>query len=220
MGKSLLMALLVWITFPIIDAPAQSADYGAVHGVVLRYDGTPLRGGEVEFTSRDEDFSVQVGPDGEFSLHARPGVYSLKVTQPEILPFQRAQIVLRGGSVIHLNIRPVFAHPDPGLHYFSFGVPGPLQLGAVMRRVDRVRPRARTTFDQDYAMLSYDTLSVYAQSLDCDRRTLRCQADGDVWIEMNSDDGVRIERAPKVQIQLTERILVVTRGETAEEIAF
>jgi hypothetical protein len=197
MGKSLLIALLVWLAFPVVEVSAQSADYGAVHGVVLRYDGTPLPGGEVELSSREEDFAVQVAPDGTFSLHARPGVYSLKVTQPEILPFQRAQVVLRAGSVIHLNIRPVFAHPDPGLHYFSFGVPGPLQLGAVMRRVDRVRPTGLNHFDQDYAMLSYDTLSVYARTLDCDRRTLRCQADGDVWIEMNTDTGVRTERAPR-----------------------
>lgn len=205
---------------PVRTIRAQTAEYGAVHGVVLRYDGTPLAGGEVELTSREEDFTVEAGPDGKFNLHARPGIYSLKVTQPEILPYQRAQIVVRAGSVVNVNVRPVFAHPDPGLHYFSFTVPGPLQLGAVMRRVDAVRADPGRSFGQDYAMFSYDSLSVYARNLECDRRYQKCEAEGDVLIEMGGEDGVRTERASKVEMLLTERTLLLTRGESVEEIGF
>jgi hypothetical protein len=213
-------AVLLLPPLHMVQIRAQTADYGAVHGVVLRYDGTPLLGGEVELSSREEDFAVQVGPDGKFNLHARPGVYSLKVTEPGILPFQRAQIVIRAGSVVHLNIRPVFADPDPNLHYFSFSVPGPIQLGAVMRRVDLIRPKPRESFGQDYPMLSYDSLSVYAQSLECDRRSLRCEAEGNVLIEMGTEDGVRTERASKVEILLTQRTLILTREESVEAIGF
>ena len=47
-------------------AAAQSADYGAIHGTVLNSDNTPLPNGEVQLTSREEDFTAKVGPDGRF----------------------------------------------------------------------------------------------------------------------------------------------------------
>jgi len=217
--------MIAWLAgllpvLPMVPVSAQTAEYGAVHGLVLRYDGTPLAGGEVELTSREEDFTVEAGPDGKFNLHARPGIYSLKVTQPEILPYQRAQIVVRAGSVVNLNVHPVFAHPDPGLHYFSFTVPGPRQLGAVMRRVDAVRADPGRRFGQDYAMFSYDSLSIYARNLECDRRYQKCEAEGDVLIEMGGEEGIRTEHVSKVEILLTERTLLHTRGESVEEIGF
>jgi hypothetical protein len=200
--------------------PAQNTDYGAVHGAVLRYDGTPLSGGEVELRSREEDFTGKVGPDGKFSLHARPGIYSLKITHPAILPFQRAQIVIRAGGIVNLNVHPVFHDPDPGLHYYSFSVPGPIELGAVMRHVDLTRPDPGKTFGQDYPMLSYDSLSVYAQKLDCDRRSLSCRAEGDVLIEIGTEEGVRTERASRADIGLTQRTITLTREESTEDIRF
>jgi hypothetical protein len=120
----------------ILPAAAQTADYGAVHGTVLNADDPPLPNGQVQLTSREEDFSAKVGPDGRFALHARPGIYSLKIIRPGIIPFQRAQIVVRAGSVVNLNVRPVFDEPDPGVHYYSFAVPGVIELGAVLRHVD------------------------------------------------------------------------------------
>jgi hypothetical protein len=199
---------------------AQNSNYGAIHGLVLNYDGTPLPGGEVELTSREEDFSGMVGPDGKFNLYARPGLYSIKVTRPDILPFQRAQIVVRAGSIVNLNVRPVFKDPDPGLHYYSFSVPGQIELGAVLRRVDRKRPAPLNSFGQDYYMLSFDSLSAYAQKLACDRRTLSCQAEGDVWIEIGDDRGIREEHASKMEVDLVKRLLFLYRHDTEETIPF
>jgi len=213
----LMIALLPGI-LPAVHA--QKADYGAVHGVVLHYDGTPLAGGEVELSSREEDFTAKVDARGRFSLHARPGVYSIRVDNPSILPFQRAQIVLRAGSVVNLNVRPVFKDPDPGMRYFSFPLPGPFMLAAVIRRVDRIRENPGEDFGQDYVMLSDDTLSVYAHKLDCDRRTLKCLAEGDARVEIGTEDGIRTERAPRIEIGLTDRTLTLTRGESVEEITF
>src|SRR5881227_2127097 len=93
-------AVLLGLASP---AGAQIADYGAVHGTVLNYDDTPLPGGEVQMTSREEDFTTKVGPDGRFALHIRPGIYSIKITRPGIIPFERAQIVVRAGTVVNLN---------------------------------------------------------------------------------------------------------------------
>jgi hypothetical protein len=201
-------------------ATAQDADYGAVHGIVLDYDDTPLGGGEVQLTSREEQFSAPISPDGRFSLHARPGLYSIVVMRPGIVPFQRAQIAVRAGSIMNLNVRPVFDHPDPGVHYFSFVVPGKPEMGAVLRRVDLLRPGARDSFGPDYMMLTYDTLSVYARSIACDRRFLRCTAEGNALIEIGGEDGVSAEHAERAEIALVGRRVALTRGENSAELPF
>jgi len=147
------MLRLVFTAVPLgLASPAtpQTSDYGAVHGTVLNYDDTALPGGDVQMTSREEDFTTKIGPDGRFALHTRPGIYSIKVTRPGIIPFERAQIVVRAGAVVNLNVRPVFDNPDPSVHYYSFVVPGVIELGAVLRRVDVMRtgpalPWARIT---------------------------------------------------------------------------
>lgn len=203
-----------------LPAAAQTADYGAVHGTVLNYDDTPLPGGEVQLTSREEDFSANVGLNGQFAIHARPGIYSIKVTRPGIIPFQRAQIVVRAGGVVNLHVRPVFDNPDPSVHYYSFAVPGVIELGAVLRRVDRIRPDPRETFGQDYMMLSFDSLSLYARNIDCDRRTLHCTAMGDAWMEIGHEDGVRREHAPKIEIDLAKRLVLIYGEEGARELPF
>ena len=195
-------------------------DVGALHGVVLGYDGAPLAGGEVELNSREESFTVKVGGGGKFNVYAHPGIYSLKVTRSGMVPYQRAQIVLRPGSVANVHVRPVLSDPDPKLHYFSFGVPGPRQLGAVLRSVERVRPGPRTTFAQDWVMLSYDTLVVYAKTLSCDRRNFRCLAEGGVVTEISTDEGVKMEQAARAEIRLPENLLLIYKEDTAEERKF
>jgi hypothetical protein len=194
-----------------LPAAAQTADYGAVHGTVLTIDDAPLPGGEVQLTSREEDFSAKVGPDGKFALHARPGIYSLKVIRPGIIPFQRAQIVVRAGSVVNLNVRPVFDNPDPGVHYYSFAVPGAIELGAVLRRVDH---------GPDDMMLSFDSLSVYARNIECFPRTLHCTATGDARIEIGQDDGVHRDRAPRIEIDLPQRAAALYGDESPRELKF
>lgn len=195
----------------ILPAAAQIADYGAVHGTVLNDDDTPLPGGEVQLTSRGEDFSAKVGPDGHFAVHCRPGIYSLKVTRPGIIPFQRAQIVVRAGAVVNLNVRPVLDTPDPGVHYYSFAVPGVIELGAVLRRVDR---------GPNDMMLSFDTLSVYARTIECDRRTLHCTAAGGARIEIGLDDSVHRDRAQKIEIDLPKRAASLYGDESPRELKF
>ncbi len=64
--------------------------------------------------------------------------------------------MVRAGAIVNLNVRPVFDNPDPGVHYYSFAVPGVVELGAVLRRVDR---------GPDAMMLSFDSLSVYAHTI-------------------------------------------------------
>jgi hypothetical protein len=194
-----------------LSAAAQTADYGAVHGTVLNSDDTPLPNGEVQLTSREEDFTAKVGPDGHFALHARPGLYSLKVTRPGIIPFQRAQIVVRAGSVVNLNVRPVFDNPDPGVHYYSFAVPGVIELGAVLRRVDH---------GPDEMMLSFDSLSVYARTIECFPRTLHCTAAGGARIEIGQEDGVHRDRAPRVEIDLPKRTASLYGDEGVRELLF
>ncbi len=174
-------------------------------------DDTPLPGGEVQLTSREEDFTAKVGPDGRFVLHARPGIYSLKVTRPGIIPFQRAQIVVRAGSVVNLNVRPVFDDPDPGVHYYSFAVPGVIELGAVLRRVDR------GPYDM---MLSFDSLSVYASHIECFPRTLHCTATGNARIEIGKEDGVQRDRAPRIEIDLPQRAASLYGDESPRELKF
>ena len=46
----------------ILPAAAQTTDYGAVHGTVLNSDDTPLPDGEVQLTSREEDFTPTSDP--------------------------------------------------------------------------------------------------------------------------------------------------------------
>jgi hypothetical protein len=195
----------------ILPAAAQTADYGAVHGTVLNADDPPLPNGQVQLTSREEDFSAKVGPDGRFALHARPGIYSLKIIRPGIIPFQRAQIVVRAGSVVNLNVRPVFDEPDPGVHYYSFAVPGVIELGAVLRHVDH------GPYDM---MLSFDSLSVYARNIECFPRTLHCTATGDARIEIGQEDGVHRDRAARIEIDLPKRAASLYGDESSRELKF
>ena len=195
----------------ILPAAAQIAAYGAVHGTVLNGDDTALPSGDVQLTSREEDFTAKVGPDGRFAIHARPGLYSLKVTRPGIIPFQRAQIVVRAGSVVNLNVRPVLDNPDPGVHYYSFAVPGVIELDAVLRRVDH---------GPDDIMLSFDSLSVYARNIECFPRTLHCTATGDARIEIGEEDGVHRDRAPRIEIDLPKRAVSLYGDESPRELKF
>jgi len=195
----------------ILPAVAQTADYAALHGTVVDSGDTSLPGGEVQLTSREEDFSAKVGPDGHFALHLRPGIYSLKVTRPGIITFQRAQIVVRAGAVVNLNVRPVFDNPDPGVHYYSFTVPGAIELGAVLRRVDR---------GPSGMMLSFDSMSVYASNIECFPRTLHCTASGGARIEIGQDDGVHRDRAPSIEIDLLKRTVSLYGAESPRELKF
>lgn len=195
----------------ILPVAAQTTDYGAVHGTVLNSDDTPLPNGEVQLTSREEDFTANVGPDGRFAIHVRPGIYSLKVTGPGRIPFQRAQIVVRAGAVVNLYVRPVFDNPDPGVHYFSFAVPGVIELGAVLRRVDQ---------GPHDMMLSFDSLSVYASNIECFPRTLHCTATGGARIEIGEEDSVHRDRAPRIEIDLPNRAVSLYGDESFRELKF
>ncbi len=108
-------------------------------------------------------------------------------------------------------MRPVLDTPDPGVHYYSFTVPGVIELGAVLRRVER---------GPNDMMLSFDTLSVYARTIECDRRTLHCTAAGDARIEIGQDDGVHRDRAPKIEIDLLKRAASLYGDESPRELKF
>jgi hypothetical protein len=197
-------------------AAAQELNHGVLRGQVLDYAEQSLAGGEVTLSSREEEFSAPIDRGGRFELAARPGVYSVKVEHAGYLPYQRAQVVIRAGGITNINVRLIAAEPDPGLHYFSFGVPGPIGLGAVLRRVDQIRPQ-RSEFGQDYMMLSYDTLAIYAPSIECDRRNFKCITEGPVVLEISNDDGITILRASKVEPDLMNRRLQIIQGETQTE---
>jgi hypothetical protein len=108
-------------------------------------------------------------------------------------------------------VRPVFDEPDPGVHYYSFAVPGVIELGAVLRHVDH------GPYDM---MLSFDSLSVYARNIECFPRTLHCTATGDARIEIGQEDGVHRDRAARIEIDLPKRAASLYGDESSRELKF
>jgi hypothetical protein len=85
-----------------------------------------------------------------------------------------------------------------------------MQFGAVIRSVDGI----------DAMMLTFDTLSVYARSINCDRRTFICTVEGSPMIEVSNPGGIQQKRATRMEIDMRKREIFLYSEEAAEDISF
>ncbi len=213
--------ILVLAGIIVTKAAAQSSSVsqpipGFLHGIVLDDRGQPAPGGEIRLFSRENEFTTTAGPDGKFTLSVPPDIYRFRLSRPDAILFQRSALVIGPFMDLYIQVHPVYRKslapgtPDTAVHYFSYSGPGRLQWGAVLRSVDGL----------DQKMLSYDSLSVYGKSITCDRRSLRCAVEGEAIAEIGTSTGVRVEKAPSLDVDLINRKIFVTQGEAIEEIPF
>jgi hypothetical protein len=195
--------------------PQDVVNMGWLRGTVLDDHDQPVGGGEVELSSRENEFTTTVGPNGKFILKVPPDIYTIRVSRPDALLFQRSVLFIAPFSDFYLNVRPVYRSalapgaPDTAVHYFSFLGPGRMRFGAVVRSVDG-----------GTKMLTFDNLSVYAGSIDCDRRTFVCAVEGSPFIEISSPTGIQLKRAARMELDLRKREIFLYSEDMTEDLSF
>jgi hypothetical protein len=96
--------LAIWVVFPFVCI-AQGTNAGAVAGVVLAPDGSPVAGATVALSEPDAlARHITSADDGTFLLHDLPsGSYTVRTTSPSFVPDEES-VSVAVGRVTHLSI--------------------------------------------------------------------------------------------------------------------
>jgi len=216
-----LLILLIATGFLAFSGEAVQAGTATLEGQALDYNNRPVPGGQVQLVSRMHYYTTTADAQGRFKFQVPADFYSLRMSTADSLFYQRAPMALGRGRTVFVTVRPVFRPsqpanapllPDPKIHYRSFPVQGPSQLGAVLRTTEHPEGEPLSFFSQDYPMLSYDTLAVYAPEIEMNRFTNVCTATGGVVIELGTDLAPR--HATRAVIDLNHRRISIDGRES------
>ena len=171
---------------------AESQSMATVKGTVMDSNGAVIVLPEptIIFKRNDEIRRVVVDESGDYEITLPPGVYTVATEIPGFYPFRRAEFCLLPGSDVIINLVPTPRYlvrgttvsvreavdtltPKP--KYNEFHVPG---RGFSMLIQFEKKRGASEKIEYDRAVLTYDTLTIYADKLSFNRAHLRLKASG------------------------------------------
>ena len=158
--------------------------------------------------------------EGTFSAAVPPGTYSLSTEETHwTLPFRRASFRLEAGSTSTINIvlnprilsiglnivKGYEIERAPAQRYESFSIPGASSdlLKLLIQYETKKTSKGATVYK--WAKLSFDLVTVYADELKLDRKTLRVTASGRVMME----DGKERRKLSTASIHFNDGKLIV-----------
>jgi len=196
---------------------------GRVRGVVL--DPHEARIIDATITVEGSRFVrvIKTNELGEYEIEVPSGVYRIRAEIPRYFPFQRAAFRVDGDAVRMINIVPTQRVLSTGLEVTARGsrqdvttVSPPqnesfslaTRSGPLLEAVIQFQKRGT---DGDFirysgAMLTYDSLAIYADTIRLNKRTLELKASGKLVVE----DGKQRIHGTSVEANLREGTIGIT----------
>lgn len=209
----LLISLLIFgvnakpSTISAYDSSAKRS-VGRVRGAVMDINGAVWPGVTVVFEKEQTKWQVISDEVGGYEIELPEGIYRVTIESPNFYPFRRAAFYVRAGEVVVINLvvvpLPIVSElsvaTSPKLsseakrhpfQYESFLVPDSPdeQLELLVRFSEKRRQGSIVEYGK--AMISYNTLTIYADRAWLNLKTFCLEARGDVIVE----DGKQRQRA-------------------------
>jgi hypothetical protein len=131
--------LTIWAVFPFVCI-AQGANPGAVAGVVLAPDGTPVAGATVALSAPDAPARIITSADdGTFLLRDLPsGSYTVRTTSPSFAPDEES-VSVAVGRMTHLSIHLAIASTQQSVNVTAAPVTFDTSQTSSVVNIDRDR---------------------------------------------------------------------------------
>jgi hypothetical protein len=184
---------------------------GFLHGTVMDSSGAVVPDVRIEVTSSEGRCEVKSNAEGKFNCQLQAGVYALKASHFNIVPYRRAAIRILPSERKYIVIRPVWVAPsdqnairDPELSYESQQID---DMNVLLQFESERSSDDKRVIGGKHTMLTFDDVAVYAGEITCSKPIRRCAAIGGVTVQVGKEqlDGVGVE------LDFSTRILVVTR---------
>ena len=192
------MILLLGADFTV---QAQQTALGKVTGCVFDQQDALILGNEVTIENQSFRKSVMPNPeDGKYTFEVPPGIYTVTTKQGTWYSVKRAAFLVRANETTVINLNPTIRVKAIFLEVTSKGVREPVEYNrepkyeeflpfsdSPFNVVVEYQKRKRNGLVSEYnnAKLTYNNLSVYADTLRVDKNKLLVEAKGNVIIDEN-----------------------------------
>ena len=233
LSSNLVIALFI-VAGVALNAQTAISVSGATTQTTARVKGTVRGGGLTVVTFEGEGQAghtvrkVTTDDNGRYEVDLSAGIYRIKVEMPGYFPFRRAALSIPAGSDLIINITPTprvlevatfinqhsarlgereITAPPPKYEVFR-PIPAAHPLDLLIQFNEKRRSRKNTEYVD--AVVSYDTLTIYADKVHLNREDLRLIAEGNVVVE----DGKQMSyvRCAEISFESQRPVLTLTRG--------
>lgn len=169
---------------------------GKVRGTVMDSNGAVIVIPKPTIIIEGGQTTKKVMPDenGNYEIELPAGIYQISTEIAGFYPFRRAAFRLQPGTSTVINVVPVARYlirgttvsanepidiPAPSPKYESFSLPqSPAESLDLLIEFDKKRTH-NVLIEYDRATVSYDVLTIYADKVCFNKKTLRLEASGD-----------------------------------------
>lgn len=203
--------------FPRIQAT------GKIKGIVLDPNEARIPAVTILIEGAHATRRLTTNDFGEYESEVPAGTYHIKADLPNYFPFRRAAIRVDSGKTVTINVAPAQRVLSVGLEVTEQGVQEPVRMAPlpqyeifalrspprddldVLVQYQR-RTLRRDTIEYTKAVVSYDSITVYAETIRLERTTFRIEAGGNVIV----DDGGQRVRAKRAEVDLRTRSAIIS----------
>ena len=211
------LVVAVSIVSGLSPAPSSGQSTGKVKGTVLDFNGAAIVTPKPTIVVKGRDQTRELHPDenGDYEVELPAGIYSISAEITGFFPFRRAAFRVQPDVTTMINIVPTprylvrgttvgekavdIASPRPRYDSFS---PPKTHRGSPDLLIQFIKKRARNkTVFYEGAVVSYDTLTIYADKLRFNKKMLQLEASG---IHVIVEDGKQRMRVRFVRVRFKE----------------
>lgn len=216
-----LIVTLCLLLFLSMEVKAIELQNSKVHGTVVDTSGAVISKVQVIIENDQEKKSTFTNEHGEYEFDISPDVYQISAKGLGWLPFKRAPFHVEQNASILINMVLIFSSLDAdciipnvgnkGLQYLSydsffsakFGIAKELLVRFTEKKT--IRGYYIYTYPHTQVLVTYDNISIYADEISFNDKTLVLKAQGNVILEngnkrttsktltLNLNEGVVIE---------------------------
>lgn len=209
----ILITLFLFLLF-VIEFSAQTMTTGSVRGSLFDSNGAVIL--ETHVIVAKPGFQESVFPDpatGQFTFNLTPGVYTITTKEDVYFAIRRAVFQVKENETIILNLRPTLRVLSVALEVTKRGLRDQVTYNYVPKYMDflpfrdsplnvvieyRTKKSKGTSSEYKNAKLTYNDLSINADLLKFDDKTLSIDAIGNV----TKDENGRQEKSEKLRLQI------------------
>ncbi len=186
---------------------------GEVRGTVMDFNEAVIPNAAVIFERYKTKVRVVSNEAGNYMAELPTGEYRVTTEIYGFSPFRRAAFKIQSNTPILINIVPVpqaisYGTVAPQFYYESFSVPALNNSLDLLIRF-RTQRKYRGIIEYRKVLVSYDVLTIYADSLRLNQKAFRLEANGNVVVE-DGKQRVHVKRA-EVEFKTGEPIIKLTR---------
>ncbi len=204
--------ICVLFALQVSATPDSTNALGELSGVTLDNNDGVIPDGEVTVIRGHVRHTVKVSARGEFRMALPAGMYVVRFTGANFLPYSRAPIYVAPDHSVFLFLRPVFRAPSDQFSIRDPQVKEEMVFGGasgVMARFNRSdRHEGEIRFIGPDTMLTWRDVAVYAGSIRCTQSKIACEAEDHVLVEM----GRKVYRSNAIAINLMNRKLQIGKA--------